>query len=428
VNLGLRYEGQTFTQDPDNFAPRLGFAYRLPFARPTVLRGSYGMYYSEVRSNYAAADIINGPTGAFTYTANAGQLGFPTSLTAVPVPFQPSPSTLPPRNITVRPGQRAFLTQVFNVSRLRGYPDALLNPYTQQWTFGVERELAAGWVLGVSYVGSHTIHIERPVDLNAPATFLPTAQGQFRTCAQFPVPANASLSAKQAAAQNCADLTRPIIPVAGSYRQIIANVNAGAATYEGLQAKLVRRFSHRFSLLLTYTWSHALNTAEPDAANQNPEDSNLIGNFEKANSVLNQPIRAVLTGWCDFGRGFAGGTSTSLASARPFNVTTGNDNNGDGVNSDRPILNGGMVPRNFGQGTPLYSVDLFVQKAFHLGERLHLALRAESFNTLNHRNIVGRNGTFGQGTAPLATLGMPLGGISNVDPPREFQFQAGFRF
>ncbi len=430
MNLGLRYEGQSFTQGRKNFDPRVGFAWLLPHTRATVLRASYGVYTSEVRINYAAGDIINGPQGAYTYTANSGQPGFPTSLTAVPVVFSqtPAPGTLPPRNITVRPGQRGYLSQFFNVSLLRGYPDRLLNPDTQQWSLGIEREIAKGWIASISYVGSHTVHIERPVDLNAPASFVPTTQGQFRTCAQFPVSGSASASAKQSAAQSCADLTRPIVPVAGGYRVITSSINAGAASYHALQAKLTKHYSNHFSLLLSYTYSHALNTVEPDAPGQNPQDSLLIGNFEKATSILNQPNRAVLSGWYDFPRRISFGTSTSLASGRPFNVTTGNDNNGDGVNSDRPLINGGIVPRNFGMGTPLYSVDVFLQKAFRFGERTDFTLRAECFNTFNHYNIVGRNGTYGQGATPLATFGTPLGGISNIEPVRQMQFLGRIRF
>jgi hypothetical protein len=430
VNLGLRYEGQTFTQGHKNFDPRVGFAYRLPWSRTTVVRGSYGIYTSEVRINYAAGDMIGGPQGAYTYSANSGQLGFPTSLTAVPVIFSqtPAPGTLPPRNITVRPGQRAYLNQFFNVSLLKGYPDRLLNPNTQQWTLTIEREIAPGWVASMSYVGSHTVHIERPVDLNSPTSFIPTTQGEFRTCAQFPVSPTASASTKQTAAQNCADLTRPIVPVGGGYRLITANVNAGSATYHAMQTKLTKKFNKHYSLMFTYTYSHTLNTVEPDAAGQNPQDSNLVGNFEKAPSILNQPHRAVLTAWYGFPWQIDLGTATSLASGRPFNATTGNDNNGDGVNSDRPILNGGVVPRNFGRGTPLYSMDLFLQKNFRIADRVNLTFRAESFNTLNHYNIVGRNGTFGQATAPLATFGTPLGGISSVEPTRQLEFMARVRF
>jgi len=336
---------------------------------------------------------------------------------------------LPPRNISVRAGQRAYLSQFLDASLLRGYPDRMLNPNTQQWTLGVERELDRGLVMSISYVGSHTVHVDRPADLNAPASFIPTAQGQFRTCPQFPVSPTASASVKQAAAQNCADLTRPIVPVPGGYRRINANLNVGAATYNALQTKLSKRFSHHYSLLFTYTYSHALNTAEPDSPPLlNPQDSTLLGNVEKANGVLNQPHRAVLTGWCELPWRFVLGTSTSLSSGRPFNVTTGYDNNGDNVTSDRPVINGGIVSRNFGRGTPSYSLDLFLQKGFRLSERVHLSFRTEAINTLNHDNIVGRDGVYGQGTTLLATYGTPKGGTSNLEPNRQLQFMIRLQF
>ena len=39
-------------------------------------------------------------------------------------------------------------------------------------------------------------------------------------------------------------------------------------------------------------------------------------------------------------RNFTAGTLSQFASARPFNATTGVDNNGDGANNDRPVING----------------------------------------------------------------------------------------
>ena len=63
-----------------------------------------------------------------------------------------------------------------------------------------------------------------------------------------------------------------------------------------------------------------------------------------------------------------------------------------------------------------------------VGDRARLRLRGEAFNGFNHSNIVGRNGTWRNGDAPLATFGQALGGISKVDPGREFQFLLRRRF
>ena len=60
----------------------------------------------------------------------------------------------------------------------------------------------------MDYIGSHTIHIEQPVDLNSPAGFTRTAPGQTRTAA-------------------AANATRPIVPVAGGYRQVLAYIEPG---------------------------------------------------------------------------------------------------------------------------------------------------------------------------------------------------------
>lgn len=326
-----------------------------------------------------------------------------------PLPAFPQGAVLPARDITVRPGQRAFLIQFFDVSKLRLFPDTLLNPYTQQWNLGLEREIVPGWILSVDYLGQHTIRIERPVDLNAPEPFIRTSQGQSR-----PVPV--------------ANLSRPILPVTGGYRRIVANVNAGTASYNGLQAKLTKRFSKRFSMLASYSWSHTIGTVEPDVPQQDPNDSNLLGIAEKATSLLDQRQRLVLSGWYEFPGLITFGGITSLASGRPFNVTTGSDNNGDGSASDRPVTNGAVVPRNFGQGTPLYDVSLFLAKEVRFGDRLSLNLRGEVFNLLNHTNFVGRDGIYGDGATPLPTFGRALGGISNVEPARQFQFLIRLRF
>lgn len=93
-------------------------------------------------------------------------------------------------------------------------------------------------------------------------------------------------------------------------------------------------------------------------------------------------------------------------------------------------MNGLVIPRNFGQGSETYDVSMFAEKGIHVGERLVTSVRAEAFNLTNHANIVGRNGVFGNLASgqPVAGFGAPLGGINNVDPAREFQFQLRLAF
>lgn len=409
LNLGARYERQTFTDADKNFSPRVGFAYNVLGDSKTVLRGSYGIYYSEIRANLAATYLITGPTGIFSFSAAPGQMGFPTTL--APLPAFPTGAVLPPRNINVRPGQRAFLSRFFDVSQLRGYPDRLLNPYTQLTTLGIERELSAKWFLSVDYIHQWTIKIDRPVDLNAPSLFARTAPGQVRSAA-------------------AADLTRPIVPVPNGFRRIVATINEGTANYDALQVNLNKRFSQRFSILASYTYSHAINTVEVDAPGGDPNDSNQLGRFERGTSLLDQRHRAVISGWWQLPYRLNFGGVATLASGRAFSMTTGADNNGDGALSDRPVIQGAVIGRNTGRGTPVYDFSTYVEREISLGDRVRLSMRGEAFNLFNARNIVGRNGTYGNdpGGVALPTLGQPVGGINNVDPDRQFQFLLRLRF
>jgi outer membrane receptor protein involved in Fe transport len=413
LNLGLRYERQTFTDDTDNLAPRIGFAYNVLGDDKTVVRGSYGIYYSQLRANLGAQFELGGPTGVFTFTATPGQIGFPTSLTALP--SFPAGATLPARDIVIRPGRADYYSRFFDTSKLRGYPDKLLNPMTQQGTIGVERKLGGDFFLKIDYVRARTTGIDRLLDLNAPSLFIP-----FVT-----LPA----ATRSVAAANA---TRPIVPIANGYRRIQVVVNEGVSDYNGLQINLEKRLSRKFSFLASYTLSKTINTVEPDAGNGDPADVNQRGEFERGPSLLDQRHRFVLSGYYQLPYGFSVGGVQTAASGRPFAVTAGVDINGDGSTADRPfdVAAGTFLERNAGKGTPTYSTDLFAQKSFSFGERMRLELRAEAFNVFNNRNVYGRLGTYGNallGTAsPL--LGTALGGIASTDASREVQFQLRFRY
>jgi hypothetical protein len=409
LNLGLRYDRQTFTDDSNNFGPRVGFAYNWRGDGKTVVRGSYGIYYSEIPANVQAGISLGGPTGVFTYTVSPGGLGFPTSF--APISSFPVGANLPARDITIRPGRAAYYSQFFDVSKLKGYPSALSNPYTQQGTFGIERELASKWILSADFVWQHTLGINRTLDLNSPSVFTRTTPGQTRSVA-------------------LADASRPILPVPNGYKRILSVVNNGDSLYKGLQMNLNKRFSHNFSVLVSYTYSHTTNTVEPDAPGGDANDANQPGAFELGDSVLDQRHRAAISGWWNLPGHFVVGGLATLASARPFNATTGVDNNGDNSNTDRPVVNGSVVGRNAFRGNALYDFSPFVEREFQLSDRARLILRAEGFNVFNHQNTIGRNGTYGNAASGIAnsTFGQKLSGVANVDPGRMFQFQARVKF
>jgi hypothetical protein len=428
VNLGLRYEQQTFTDSRADFAPRVGFAYDVNGEGKMVVRGSFGIYHSQIVDNSEANYALTGPTGVFNYTATAGQIGFPTTVAAAPLPAFPAGAQAPLRSLYIRPGQSTYLNQFFPTSTLVGYPDKLLNPYSEQWTFGVEQQLFPTWVLGMDYIGTHTLRINRPLDVDAPTSFIRTAQGQIRTAqaANCTRPYWVFWYAQENMACDTTTATKPQPP----YSVIQSDVNDGFSYYNALDVNLRHTFSHGLSLLASYTWSHAIANVDPDIPSQNPNDPNFTGAAEVGSAIFDQRHRFVLSGVYVAPLKIRIGGVTTLASGLPYNIVTGDNNSGDtGATTDRPIINGALVGRNTGRGGNIYEVDPFVSRIFPLlHDRVQIDLRAESFNVLNHANFVGYSGTYGEGSTPGAGFGLPLAGVTNQLPARSFQFSGKVSF
>ena len=406
LNVGIRYDRQTLTDATTDFSPRLGFAWNPDGDPRTSVRGGFGIYYSELPANITADWTIGGPAGIYSFSATPGQLGFPPSLE--PLPQFPPGAALPPRNITIRPGEASYYSQFFDISALPGYQDKLLNPRTDQARLGVEHDFGDGWFASLDAVHSRTVDLIMTIDLNAPSEFMRTAQGQSRSGV-------------------AADATRPITPVANGYRIIACDCNLGEAKYDGLQFNLRKQFSDKGAFFVSYTWSHSRNNVEPDAPATAPNDVHELGQ-EWANSLIDQRHRFAVSGWTRLPLGFMGGGVFSAASGRPYNILTGSDNNGDGSSTDRPVVDGSVIGRNAGLGASTSSLDLFLARKFPLGDGASITLRAEGFNLTNRENVYLYNATYGNGATPLSTFGQPLGGVTSVDPGRAFQFQARVAF
>jgi hypothetical protein len=426
VNLGVRYELQTFTDSRKSFAPRAGFAYNVGGDGKTVIRGGFGIYYSQIVDNSEANYALTGPTGVFTYVASPGQVGFPASVSAVPIPAFPTGAQAPVRSLYIRPGDSAYLNQFFPTGTLIGYQNQLLNPYSEQWTMGIERRLRANWVLAADYVGSHTLRINRPLDVDPPSPFVRTSPGQTRT----PQAANCTRPywiwwyAQNSLACNPAAATNPQPP----YSVIQSDVNDGYSYYGALDVNLSHRFSSRLSMLVSYTWSHAIDNVDPDLPSQNPNDANFTGRIENARAIYDQRQRFVLSGVYILPLKIHFGGVATLASGLPYNYTTGTTNSGDtGATTDRPVINGEVVGRNTGRGNPIYDISPALERALG-GERMHMVLRAEAFNVFNHANFVGYSGTYGNGATPGPGFGAPLVGITAQLPARSIQFSVKLAF
>ena len=128
VPQSLRYSQKT------DFAPRVGFAWRVTGDGKTVIRGGYGKFIESELGNLldAAWAVEASDVAAFTNKITNGK-----PLYTFPYPF---PSNL------AQPG-----TQDFDLSSAIHYQD----PFVQQWNLTVERDLGFQTGLRLSYDGSH---------------------------------------------------------------------------------------------------------------------------------------------------------------------------------------------------------------------------------------------------------------------------------
>jgi hypothetical protein len=429
INLGVRYERQTFTNAKLNFAPRMGLVYDVFGGGNTIFRGGYGIYHSQIVDNSFASYALGEPNGVFTYTATAGQAGFPTSIAAAPLPQFPAGGTVPVRNLYVRSRQSAYLALWFPTSALNGYPNALLNPYSQQWTASLEQRLAHSWTMTLDYVGAHTLRIIRPLDVDGPSAFIRTAQNQIRSAqaANCTRPYWIYWYTQHAATCSSTTASSPQPP----YSVIQTDVNDGYLHYNALDLNVAHSSSRGFQMLASYTWSHTLDNVDPDTTSQNPNDTNFTQHQEYGPAIYDQRHRFVLSGVyvIPIVKVHFGGVGT-FGSGLPYNIVTGTTNSGDtGATTDRPVINGSVIGRNAGRGNGQYSIDPFLSRSFALDhEQATLDLRAEAFNVLNHANFVGYSGTYGNGAAAGVGFGTPLAGVTAQLPARSMQFSAKVSF
>jgi Carboxypeptidase regulatory-like domain len=426
LNVGLRYYGQTFTNTHTAFEPRIGFDAD-PFGNGrTVLRGGFGIYYSQIVDNEEADYALTGPTGVFNYTAAPGQVGFPTSIAAAPLPAFPAGAVVPLRSLYIRPGESTYLNQFFPTSTLIGYPSALLNPYTEQYTLSLGQQLSSRTLLNIDYLGAHTVHILRPLDVDPPTTFMRTTNAQVRSAIATNCTRPYWINFFAQTGTNCLSSTAAQQP---PYSVIQSDVNDGYLHYDALDINLRQSFGDKGQLLASYTWSHTLDNVDPDSTSQNPNDPNQTGQAEYGNALYDQRNRFVLSGYYTVPFKIRIGGIATLAGGLPYNLITGVTNSGDtGATTDRPLINGFIVGRNTGRGTPVYYVDPFLEREFRVFRNLHLDLRAEAFNVFNHANFVSFNGTYGTGSTAPATLGAPTYGITAQLPPRQLQFSGRLSF
>ncbi len=253
-------------------------------------------------------------------------------------------------------------------------------PYTVQYSIGVERQVTEKSTFSVTYVGSRGIDLFRSIDANAP-----------------PPPDY---------------LARPN-PALGQDREIQSEghqtSNALELTFRGRPSKF---FTGQVQHTLSKTYNNTSGVTYFPANSYDPSADWARSDFDRRNKFD-------LLGSFQANRLFTLGAALSLYSGMPATITTGSDDNHDGVVNDRPP----GVPRNSMHGPGLINLDLNVAHDFPLcksrkeGPTLTVALNA--FNILNHENDITYIGTI---TSPF------FGRAVAAQPPRRIQLNLQFKF
>ena len=123
-------------------------------------------------------------------------------------------------------------------------------------------------------------------------------------------------------------------------------------------------------------------------------------------------------------------------SAPPLNMTSGVTTIQG--SSGRPLLGAAttsppdvravtFIPRNAGEGSGFFTLNLRASRAWRLAGRLQLEALAEAFNLTNHENVVTRNTNFGPRAYP-SSPSPAFRQVTSVGEPRSVQLGARVRF
>lgn len=424
--------------DLNNFAPRVGLAYRL--TDKLVLRSGYGFFYGGSESG-----PYSNPSPGYNppyYSTNS----FDPNCSQATANPNVQDCSIPNLNVLSN-GFPANSLSDPNTPLLYSLDQHLVTPYIQQYQLSTEYQLPGGFLLSAAYAGSHGLKLY---------TFL---NGNEAT----PTP----------------DPTAPVAP-----RRPIPSIDApidwfrssGKSNYNALELNIQKSAANGLALLSSYTYAHGLDNAS--AANLGSQNGGDFRDFrhpeaEYGNSDTDMRHRFVFSALYDLpvgtgkrylpsagrtlntvvGHWQIGGISTfstgnwyTATEANDFaNVPDGGGNVGSSQRPDwagnpngKPCVAGtyfntcafadpaegsfGTVNRNTVRGPGTEDVDFSLFKLFPVTERTNIEFRSEFFNIANHYNPLFAP------AAASATVGATVrdtpgfGFVTAAQPPRQIQF------
>lgn len=340
ISLGLRYETQTNIHDHMDWAPRVAVAWA-PGAKKgmnskTVIRAGWGMFYDRFDdSNVLQAERYNGTTQQ-SYMLTASPV--------TPLLFYPG---APP--VT-------SLSGALQLQNIYHIDPALEAPYMMQAAFSVERSLPGRTSLTFNYINSRGVHTLRTRDINAPLPGTYTGPGTG------------------------------VLPYSG-LGPIYQYETTGVYNQNQAMVNVSTRFNSRFTLQGYYAYGNAKGNA-----NGMPMDQyNTALDYGRTNFDIHH--RGFIAGNLLLRWGINMSPFVTMSSGPPFNITTGNQYNGDGIFNARPsfatsasnpanvvvtpygtfntspLPGETIIPINYGDGFSNFSANVRVSRTWGWGEK-----------------------------------------------------------
>ena len=373
---------QRVPHDFEQWGPRVGLAWSLGgSSHPTTLRGAWGLYYAQTPTIFF-------PTPG---SLNSQTLFCPGSFCAPPsgVPYTfPSSLTQSVNELCT------LLSPAIGCPAISYVDPAFRNPKVSNLTVGVEHELGGGWSVSANYAFMHSWRLKTGgfSTSNWQRNLVKIGTDQFgrsilaaanvATCPATggfgPMPLDCTLTNFSGAGELGSFSY-------GNYHEFVAAVN--------------KRFSHRYQLFGSYTWSrnYSNDSSERDTdtffGTQDPFNIN-IDYGRNGLDITHQVKSGVVV---ELPRGFTWSSNFIYHSGLAYPAYSNVDVNGDTVvnqfsNNDRLAVQLGsgkpfLLTRYPARQPDFFTWDMRITKDIKITERYQVRLSADIYNLTNRDNL-----------------------------------------